>query len=61
VLEADQSILLFSRQMNAPAPLDGRQAGNRLEREAEAFLAAARQRFGPQLPAPTDPVRPPPR
>jgi hypothetical protein len=61
VLEANQRILLFSRQMNAPAPLDGRQAGNRLDREAEAFLTAAYQRFGPQLPAPTDPVRPPPR
>jgi hypothetical protein len=60
VLENDGSILLFSYRMNAPVPLDGRQAGNRLAREAEAFLAAAHQRFGPQLPAPADPVRPPP-
>jgi hypothetical protein len=61
VLQPDQSILLFSRQMNAPAPLDRRQVGNHLGAESEAFLAAARQRFGAQLPAPTDPVRPPPR
>jgi hypothetical protein len=60
VLENDGSILLFSYRMNAPAPLDGRQAGNQLAREAEAFLAEAYRHFGPQLPAPADPVRPPP-